>query len=36
MEPNNRDAVAVSSVIAKSNADGSFTVHFGGPEDAVN
>jgi hypothetical protein len=36
MEPNNRDAVAVSGVTAKSNADGSITVHFGGAEGAVN
>ena len=36
MEPNNRDAVAVRSVTAKPNADGSITIHFGGPEDAVN
>jgi hypothetical protein len=36
MEPNKRDAVFVSSVIAKPNSDGSITVHFGGPEDALN
>ena len=35
MEPNNRDAVAVSSATAKPNADGSVTIHFGGPEDAA-
>jgi hypothetical protein len=36
MEPNKRNAVSVSSVTAKRNADGSITVHFGGRDDAVN
>lgn len=36
MEPNERNAVSVNSSAATPNADGSITVHFGGPEDAVN
>ncbi len=36
MEPNEREAVSVSSVIAEPNADSSVTVHFGGPEDTTN
>jgi hypothetical protein len=36
MEPNERNAVAVNSSAATPNADGSFTINFGGPEDAVN
>jgi hypothetical protein len=36
MEPNERNAVSVSSVTGEPNADGSITVHFGGPDDAPN
>lgn len=36
MEPNDRNAVAVNSTAATRNADGSVTIHFGGPEDSVN
>jgi hypothetical protein len=36
MEPNDRNVVSVNSSAATPNADGSFTIHFGGPEDAVN
>jgi hypothetical protein len=36
MEPNNRNVVSVNSSAAKPNPDGSFTIHFGGPEDAIN
>jgi hypothetical protein len=36
MEPNRRNAVSVNSSAAKQNADGSVTIHFGGPESAVN
>ena len=36
MEPNSLNAVSVNSSAATPNADGSITIHFGGPEDAVN
>ena len=36
MEPNDRNAVSVNSSAATRNADGSVTIHFGGPDDAVN
>ncbi len=36
MEPNDRNAVSVNSSSARPNKDGSFSIHFGGPKDAVN
>jgi hypothetical protein len=36
MEPNDRNAYSVNSVTAKPNADGSFTVHFGGNPESSN
>jgi hypothetical protein len=36
MEPNDRNVVSINSSMAISNADGSFTIHFGGTADAVN